>query len=93
MAQTLLHTPAIPSLWDEVLQLFLSILELKGTREGRSKGKAGATVTVAANMTTTMKKEFIFMLSMDLEKNNCKNYREIPIFSLLRKLFNPVPLC
>ena len=34
MAQTPLHTPAIPSLWDEVLQLILSILELEGTREG-----------------------------------------------------------
>ena len=59
VAQTLLHTPAIPSLWDEILQLFLSILELKDTREGRSKGKAIATVTIAANMTTTMKKEQI----------------------------------
>ena len=34
MAHTPLHTPAIPSLWDEVLQLILSILELEGTREG-----------------------------------------------------------
>ena len=34
VAQTPLHTPAIPSLWDEVLHLILSILELKGTREG-----------------------------------------------------------
>jgi len=34
VAQTPLHTPAIPSLWDEVLQLILSILELEGTHEG-----------------------------------------------------------
>ncbi len=55
------------------------------THQRRSKGKAGATVTVAANMTTTMKKEqflanrknkqqFIFMLSRELEKNNCKTH-------------------
>ena len=34
LAQTPLHTPAILSLWDEVMQLILSILELEGTREG-----------------------------------------------------------
>ena len=34
VAQIPLHTPAIPSLWDQVLQLILSILELEGTREG-----------------------------------------------------------
>ena len=34
MAQTPLHTPPIPSLWDEILQLILSILELEGTHEG-----------------------------------------------------------
>ena len=55
------------------------------THQRRSKGKAGATVTVAANMTTTMKKDhflanrknkqqFIFMLSTELEKSNCKTY-------------------
>ncbi len=55
------------------------------THQRRSKGKAGATVTVASNMTTTMKKDqflanrknkqqFIFMLSRELEKNNCKAY-------------------
>ena len=55
------------------------------THQWWSKGKAGATVTVASNMTTTMKKEqflanrknkqqFIFMLSRELEKNNCKTY-------------------
>ena len=55
------------------------------THQRRSKGKAGATVTVAANMTTTMKKDqflanqknkqqFIFLLSAELEKNNCKTY-------------------
>ena len=55
------------------------------THQRRSKGKAGATVTVAANMTTTMKKEqflanrknkqqFIFMLSSELEKNNCRTH-------------------
>ena len=55
------------------------------THQRRSKGKAGATVTVASNMTTTMKKDqflanrrnkqqFIFMLSRELEKNNCKTY-------------------
>ena len=49
------------------------------------KGKAGVTVTVAANMTTTMnkdqfltnrknKQQFIFMLSIELEKSNCKTY-------------------
>ena len=32
MAQTPLHTPAILSLLDEVLQLILSILELEGTQ-------------------------------------------------------------
>ena len=53
------------------------------THQRRSKGKVGATVTVAANMTTTMKKDqflanqknkqqFIFMLSTELEKTNCK---------------------
>ena len=51
----------------------------------RSKGKAGATVTVAANMITTMKndqilasqknkQQFIFMLNTELEKSNCKTY-------------------
>ena len=34
LAQTPLHTPAIPSLWDKVLQLNLSILELKVTCVG-----------------------------------------------------------
>ena len=34
VAQTPLHTPAIPSLWDKVLHLILSILKLEGTREG-----------------------------------------------------------
>ena len=34
VAQTPLHTLAIPSLWDEVLQLIFFILELEGTREG-----------------------------------------------------------
>ena len=54
------------------------------THQRRSKGNAGATVTVASNMTTTMKKEqflanrknkqqLIFMLSRELE-NNCKTY-------------------
>ena len=33
-AQTPLHTSAIPTLLDEVLQLILSILELEGTCEG-----------------------------------------------------------
>ena len=55
------------------------------THQRRSKGRAGATVTVASNMTTTMKKDqflanrknkqqFIFMLGRELEKNNCKTY-------------------
>ena len=34
LAQTPLHTPAILSLWDKVLQLILSIFELEGTHEG-----------------------------------------------------------
>ena len=34
VAQTPLHTLAITSLWDEVLQLILFIVELEGTREG-----------------------------------------------------------
>jgi len=34
VAQTHLHTPAIPSLWDEVHQQILSILELESTYEG-----------------------------------------------------------
>ena len=34
VAQTLFHTPAIPSLWGEVLHPFLSVLELEGTCEG-----------------------------------------------------------
>ena len=34
VAQTPLHTLAIPSLWDEVLQLILFILEFEGTCEG-----------------------------------------------------------
>ena len=33
VAQTPLHTLAIPILWDEVLQLILFILEFEGTRE------------------------------------------------------------
>ena len=55
------------------------------TQRRRSKGKAGATVTVAASMITTMKKDqflanqknkqqFIFMLSAELDKSNCKTY-------------------
>ena len=31
LGQTPFHTPVIPSLWDEVLQLILSFLELEGT--------------------------------------------------------------
>ena len=57
------------------------------THQRWSKGKAGATVTVAANMTTTMKnnqilasrknnQQFIFMLNTDLEKSNCNTYHE-----------------
>ena len=34
LAQTPLHTTAIPSLWDEVLQLILVILELEGALKG-----------------------------------------------------------
>ena len=34
VAQTPLHTLAIPSLWDEVIKLILSILELEGKHEG-----------------------------------------------------------
>ena len=34
LAQIPLHTLAIPSLWDKVLQLILSILELEGTLIG-----------------------------------------------------------
>jgi len=55
------------------------------THQRKSKGKASKTVTVLANMTTIMKKEqflanqknehrFIFMLSTELEKSNCKTY-------------------
>ena len=55
------------------------------TNQRWSKGKAGATVTVTANMTTTMKRDqflanrknkqqFIFMLSTELEKSYCKTY-------------------
>ena len=33
-AQTTLHTSAIPSLWDEILQLILSILEFEGAHKG-----------------------------------------------------------
>ena len=50
------------------------------TNQRWSKGKAGATVTVATNMTTTMKflanqkQQFIFMLHRELEKSNCKTY-------------------
>ena len=33
VAQTPLHISAIPTFWDEVLQLILSILELEGARE------------------------------------------------------------
>ena len=55
------------------------------THQRRSKGKAGATVTVTANMTITVKKDqflanrknkqqFIFMLSTELEKSNSKTY-------------------
>ena len=64
----------------------MKIVNTKGmTHQRRSKGKAFATVTVAANMTTTMKKDqflasrknkqqFIFMLNTELEKSNCKTY-------------------
>ena len=56
------------------------------THQRWSKGKAGATVTAAANMTTTMKmvqffanqknkQQFIFVLSTELEKSNCKTYQ------------------
>ena len=34
VAQTPPHTSTILTLWDEVLQLILSILELEGTHEG-----------------------------------------------------------
>ena len=34
VTQTPFHTPAISRLWDKVLQLILSILELEGTHEG-----------------------------------------------------------
>ena len=34
LAQTTLHTSAIPSLWDEILQLILSILEFEGAHKG-----------------------------------------------------------
>ena len=34
LAQTPLHTSAIPSLWDKILQLILSILEFEGACEG-----------------------------------------------------------
>ena len=51
----------------------------------RSKGKARGTMMVAASMITTMKKDqflanqknklqFIFMLSVELDKSNCKTY-------------------
>ena len=55
------------------------------THQRRSKGKASTTVTVAANMATTIKKDqflanqknkqqFIFLLSAELEKNSCNTY-------------------
>ena len=55
------------------------------TQQRRSKGNAGATVTFTADMTITMRKEqflanrknkqqFIFMLSRELQKNNCKTH-------------------
>ena len=44
VAQTPLHTLAIPSLWNEVLQLILFILELEGTREGCCSLHASAEV-------------------------------------------------
>ena len=55
------------------------------THQRWSKGKAGATVTVAANMTTTIKRgqflanrkdkqQFILMLNTKLEKSNYKTY-------------------
>ena len=60
----------------------------------RSKGKDGATVMVAANMTTTVKKDqflanrknkqqFIFMLNTELEKSNCKTYHALGDTDLL----------
>jgi len=59
------------------------VMRVRIQHQRQSEGKAGATVTVASNMTTTMKKDqflanrgnkqqFIFMLSRELEKNNCK---------------------
>jgi len=61
------------------------------THQRRSKGKASVTVAVLANMTTTMKKkqflasqknkqQFIFMLSAELEKSNCKTFLQMLIF-------------
>ena len=52
------------------------------THQRRSKGKAGATVTVAANMTTTMNKDQILakpkaaIYFHEPEKSNCKTYHE-----------------
>ena len=64
------------------------------THQRWSKGKAGTTVTVAANMTTTMKKDhflanqrnkqqFIFILNTELEKSNCKTYHALGDADLL----------
>ena len=64
------------------------------THQRRSKGKASATVTVTANMTTTIKKDqflanqknkqqFILLLSAELEKCNCKIYHAIGDADLL----------
>ena len=52
------------------------------TLQRYAKGRAGATMTVAANITTIMKfltmqkykQQFIFMLSTELEKSNYKTY-------------------
>ena len=75
------------------------------TRQRRSKGKASTTVTVAANMATTIKKDqflanqknkqqFIFLLSAELEKiaATLAMQLEMLIFWLFRKLFNLLPL-
>ena len=71
---------------------------------GQLKGKANATMTVAANIVTTMKKDqllanqknmqqFIFMLSTNLEKSNHKTYH-VPVDAdvlIVQMLFNLLP--
>lgn len=83
-----LHTDYVTKKYGDAIVLFDGY-ESTNTKDithlRRSKGNAGITVTFTADMNLTMKKElflsnrqnkqrFIFMLSEELQKNNCETY-------------------